>query len=137
MAATFCSKPKNSCHTCPHFRYDYDRTEMVCWMRQDQLDGFNYKGYDIEPMYNKRAGYTVNYCGDEVFFDTIEQAVCFINEISESPMWDVTFIWGNNLKMMTLTVSADDEEEAVRTAFDTAGSNFENRLISVKRRQVL
>lgn len=134
MAANFCYKPKGSCQKCPHFRFDSERYDMACYVGQDRKKGFNYRSYDIEPMYNNRPGYTVDYCGDDVFFESIEQAISFIDEISDVPKWDVTFIWGYNSKMTTLTVSADDEPEAIRKAFDKAGSAFENRLISVKRR---
>lgn len=38
-----------------------------------------YKGYYIEPFFK---GFTVFYQGDEVFFDTIELAKEFIDEIA-------------------------------------------------------
>jgi len=39
-----------------------------------------YKGYEIETFSN---GYTVFYHGDEVYFDTIEQAKAFIDEVTQ------------------------------------------------------
>ena len=91
---------------------------------------YEYKGYSIEPMMN---GYTVCYCGDEVYFDTVEEAVNFINEVDKKEKYEVTFIWGHSLKIVTTCVSADSEEEAVDIAFENAGKAFENRLISVRR----
>ncbi|MCR5368404.1 hypothetical protein [Eubacterium sp.] len=58
-----------------------------------------------------------------------------IGETTEKKLWDVTFIWGHDLKVYTLTVLADSEEDAVEKAFENAGKDFENRLISVKRRE--
>jgi len=37
-----------------------------------------YKGYEIELFGN---GYTVFYCGDEVYFNTVEEAKAFIDEV--------------------------------------------------------
>ena len=39
----------------------------------------NYKGYEIDNSFGDF--YTVLYCGDEVAFDTIEEAKEFIDEI--------------------------------------------------------
>lgn len=42
-----------------------------------------YKGFYIEfNLYGKNE-YTVNYCGDDVYFDTPDEAKHFIDEISE------------------------------------------------------
>ena len=133
MAANICFKPKGSWQKCPHFRFDSDRYDMACYVSQDSKKGFNYRGYDIEPMYNNRPGYTVDYCGDDVFFNTIEQAVSFINEISDVPTWNVTFIWGYTSKMTTLTVSAESEADAIDTALEIAGRAFESRVLLVKK----
>lgn len=39
-----------------------------------------YKGFTIEKLF---GGYTVLFEGDEVFFDTIEQAKAFIDEVTQ------------------------------------------------------
>lgn len=39
-----------------------------------------YRDYEIDIFAD---GYTVCYCGDEVYFDTVEDAKAFIDEISE------------------------------------------------------
>lgn len=36
-----------------------------------------YKGYEIEPF---ESGYTVFFCGDEIYFDTEDEAKAFIDE---------------------------------------------------------
>ena len=40
--------------------------------------GMNYNGYKIECF---RNGYIVEYCGDEIYFDTIEEAKKFIDTL--------------------------------------------------------
>ena len=40
-----------------------------------------YKGYEIDSEFCE-DGFTVFFCGDEVFFDTEEQAMAFIDEIA-------------------------------------------------------
>lgn len=40
-----------------------------------------YKGYEIDSGFCKN-GFTVFFCGDELFFDTEEQAKAFIDEIA-------------------------------------------------------
>lgn len=39
-----------------------------------------YKGFYIEPF---RNGYTVFYQGDEVYFDSVDEAKQFIDEVTE------------------------------------------------------
>lgn len=92
----------------------------------------SYKGYFINTI--DEGEYSVYFGGSTHVFTTVNEAIEFINKSSKKPMWDVTFIWGYSLKVMTLTVPADDEKWAVEAAFQLAGSSFENQLISVKRR---
>ena len=42
-----------------------------------------YKDYVIEPYMKNPALVTVVYCGDEIVFDTVDEAKQFIDEISE------------------------------------------------------
>lgn len=39
-----------------------------------------YKGYEIETF---GSGYTVYYMGDEIFFDTLEESMRFIDDVTE------------------------------------------------------
>lgn len=39
---------------------------------------YDYKGYLIEPF---NEGYTVDYCGDAIYFDSIEDAMEFIKGV--------------------------------------------------------
>lgn len=41
-----------------------------------------YKGYEIEATYALH-GYTVFYEGDEIYFDAIDEAKAFIEEVAE------------------------------------------------------
>ena len=41
-----------------------------------------YKNYEIENSYTG-SGFIVNYCGDDVIFQTIEAAQSFIDDITE------------------------------------------------------
>lgn len=59
-----------------------------------------------------------------------------IGETTEKKLWDVSFIWGYNLKLVKLTVLADSEETAVEAAFDIAGRAFENRLVTAVKRGI-
>lgn len=36
MPCFICYKPKGSCPTCDHYRYDEDRGEKSCFARQDE-----------------------------------------------------------------------------------------------------
>ena len=40
-----------------------------------------YKGYYIEYNFYDKNEYTVQYCGDDIWFDTIQQAKEFIDSI--------------------------------------------------------
>ena len=40
-----------------------------------------YRGYNIEHNIYGRGEYSVEYCGDDVIFDTEEQAKAFIDEV--------------------------------------------------------
>lgn len=42
-----------------------------------------YKGYTIEKSIFRGANYTVFYNGDEILFNTIEEAKAFIDEITK------------------------------------------------------
>lgn len=41
-----------------------------------------YKGYYIEENFYGRNEYTVQYCGDDVWFSTLEDAKAFIDSIA-------------------------------------------------------
>lgn len=41
----------------------------------------NYKGYYIEFNFYGRNKYTVQYCGDDIFFQTEDEAKAFIDSI--------------------------------------------------------
>lgn len=43
-----------------------------------------YKGYDIDTDFYSEFGCTVQYCGDDIIFDTVEEAKQFIDEITEN-----------------------------------------------------
>ena len=42
-----------------------------------------YKGYYIEYNFYGQNEYSVQYCGDDIMFNTREEAVKFIDEVSE------------------------------------------------------
>ena len=42
-----------------------------------------YKGYYIEENFYGRNEFTVQYCGDDVWFSSIEEAKAFIDSIAE------------------------------------------------------
>ena len=42
-----------------------------------------YKGYYIEKSFYGEGEYTVQYCGDDIWFETEEEAIKFIDEITE------------------------------------------------------
>lgn len=42
-----------------------------------------YKGYEISYNFYGTKEYTVHYCGDDVFFYSVEEAMEFIDKIAE------------------------------------------------------
>ena len=100
-------------------------------IEESETRGYRYMGNFINPSGDGK--FVVHYCGEDVVFDAVDDAVKYISDHNEKPLWEVTFIWGHNLKVMTLTVPADNQEYAVGAAFSLVGDGFENRLISVVR----
>ena len=54
------------------------------------VDVIEYKGYDIECLGDD--SYNVFYCGDEIFFDTLEEAKEFIDEVSEEQYYNEPYV---------------------------------------------
>ncbi len=62
-------------------RYDYYTDEYggVAFESYDKKDHIEYNGYDISYMPDYVDGYTVQYDGDDIVFDTIDEAKAFID----------------------------------------------------------
>ena len=45
MAAYICTKPKGSCASCPHYRYDKEREDNACFVKQDMLKKPSFETY--------------------------------------------------------------------------------------------
>ena len=45
MAAYICTKPKGSCASCPHYRYDKEREDNACFVKQDMLEKPSFETY--------------------------------------------------------------------------------------------
>ena len=48
--AYICYKPKGSCSTCPHCRWDDDKQRMCCWAKYDEenLTIFNANAFEVK-----------------------------------------------------------------------------------------
>ena len=44
-----------------------------------------YKGYDIVHNFYGNGWYTVQYCGDDITFETFDEAVAFVDEMDADP----------------------------------------------------
>ena len=64
-------------------RYDYytDEYGAVAFESYDKKDHIEYNGYDISYMPDYVDGYTVQYNGDDIVFDTIDDAKTFIDDL--------------------------------------------------------
>lgn len=64
-------------------RYDYYTDEYggVAFESYDKKDHIEYNGYDISYMPDYVDGYTVQYNGDDIVFDTIDDAKTFIDDL--------------------------------------------------------
>lgn len=58
--------------------YDYNNLAFESY---DVKDHIEYKGYDISYIPDYVEGYTVQYCGDDIVFDTIDEAKAFIDDL--------------------------------------------------------
>ena len=56
------------------------------------------------------------------------------DENTDKATYEVCYISGHSLKYAVREVEADSEEEAVEKVFRAVGENFENRLISVRKK---
>ena len=47
------------------------------------MESIEYKGYYIEKNFYGTGEITVQYCGDDVIFETVDEAIAFIDEVAE------------------------------------------------------